>query len=234
MPTFAVQRKVPQKRKHNEIYALEPGAQIDQPTFHARYQAMPSHVKAELIDGVVFMSSPVGKLHSRYQIKLASWLDAYEVATPGVESLDNATHILGDKSEPQPDFCLRIIGGQTRETEDGYIEGAPELVIEVAVSTESIDLNRKRNDYDRHGVREYIVVAARERRVVAYVRRAARLVEQSMRQDAIHKSPQFPGLWLDSYALFRLDSAQMHKTLEQGLSTSVHAAFVKKLARRRK
>ena len=67
------------------------------------------------------------------------WLSEYETATPGVEAYDNATNILGEQSEPQPDACLLIAptkGGQTR-SEDDYIVGAPELIVEVASGMES-------------------------------------------------------------------------------------------------
>ena len=39
---------------------LVEGQRLDQPTFHALYEAMPPGTRAELIDGVVYMPSPLG------------------------------------------------------------------------------------------------------------------------------------------------------------------------------
>src|SRR5262245_47174960 len=155
------------------IPPLEEGDHLDQRTFHERYEAMPPGVRAELIGGIVFMPSPLKRPHGRMHSRVVHWLTAYEDATPGTEAFDNATAILGEESEPQPDACLLISParqGQTRE-EDEYIVGAPELIAEVASSSESIDLHRKRGDYERAGVKEYLVVALRQKRVYWFINR---------------------------------------------------------------
>jgi hypothetical protein len=130
------------------IPLLEPGDHLDQATFHARYAAMPEDVKAELIGGVVYMPAALRRAHGRSSGLLVRWLGAYEDETPGVELYDNTTTIMGDNSEPQPDACLIVqpeFGGQMRVTEDDYLQGAPELVGEVASSTEAlIQLNGRR------------------------------------------------------------------------------------------
>ncbi len=108
-------------------HALVDGQRLDQPTFHALYEAMPPGTRAELIDGVVHMPSPVGRAHGRAQVPVIVWLDYYAENTPGVEVLDNTTTMLGWKSEPQPDGMLRILpecGGRTR-AENGAIGGDP-------------------------------------------------------------------------------------------------------------
>ena len=135
------------------------GQRLDQPTFHALYQAMPPGTRAELIDGVVHMPSPVGRAHCRAQVPVIMWLGHYAEITPGVEVLDNATAILGGTSEPQPDALLRILpefGGRTHD-EQGFIGGPPELVVEVSKATRSVDLGPKLRDYERAGVLEYVV-----------------------------------------------------------------------------
>ncbi len=105
---------------------LVEGDRLDQAEFHRRYEAMPPDTRAELIDGVVYTPSPLGIAHGQASAYVIVWLAMYAEATPGVEVLDNATAILGRKSEPQPDALLRILpecGGQTR-TERGYVRGA--------------------------------------------------------------------------------------------------------------
>lgn len=86
------------------------------------------------------MPSPLKAHHGKTQPQLNLWLTLYQAATPGTEVFDNTTVILGEDSEPQPDNHLLIspeCGGQTHENKRGYLVGAPELVAEVALSSES-------------------------------------------------------------------------------------------------
>ena len=212
---------------------LENGDRLDQKTFHARYEAMPRHVRAELIGGVVHMPSPLKPRHGRMHMRVAHWVVEYEDATPGTESFDNTTAILGEESEPQPDAYLIVApekGGQMRMNEDEYLEGAPEFIAEVALSTEAIDLHGKKDDYERAGVREYVVVALRQKRVYWFVSRNGQFVELTPGADGIFRSEMFPGLWLDPTALLRRDAARIREVLQQGLATAEHTAFVARLA----
>src|SRR5688572_10903369 len=119
-----------------ELPPLEAGDRLDQPTFHARYEAMPPGTRAELIGGVVYMPSPLKVRHGRSSPVLGRWLSEYEDATPGTELLTQATSILGEESEPQPDATLIISrGGQTRVSAEDYLVGAPEWLAEIASST---------------------------------------------------------------------------------------------------
>ncbi len=139
---------------------LEAGDHLDQAAFHARYQAMPSAYRAELIGGVVFVPSPLSLEHGVYHALVMTWLGSYWVETRGTRAWDNATAILDDTSEPQPDSALIIdpaYGGQTSVSEDGYATGPPELIVEVASSSASIDLHAKRRAYEQAGVLEYVV-----------------------------------------------------------------------------
>ncbi len=157
---------------------LENGDQLDQKTFHARYEAMPEDCRAELIGGIVYMPSPQKVPHSKAQQLVVRWLDEYAEATPGTEALLNNTQILGPDSEPEPDACLFITpeyGGQVYLDENDYLHGAPELVVEVSSSTESIDLHRKKRDYEKAGVREYAVLALRTQQVFWFVGRGGHL-----------------------------------------------------------
>jgi Uma2 family endonuclease len=210
---------------------LETGDHLDQPTFHARYQAMPGAARAELIGGIVYISSPLKRPHGRVHMVINGWLLEYEKATPGTESLDNTTSILGPQSEPQPDACLRVLpenGGQTREKDD-YVVGAPELIVEVASSTESIDLHAKRTDYEQAGLREYVLVVLRQARVLWHILRNGRFEELTPAADGTLRSEVFPGLWLDPAALLRRDLLSVIETVHQGLQTQEHTAFVARL-----
>ena len=211
---------------------LEPGDHLDQKTFHARYEAMPPSTRAELIGGVVHMPSPLKRPHGEMHVALNGWLWDYRKATPGVQAFDNATTILDDENEPQPDSCLLIspaCGGQTHDEND-YIAGAPELIVEVGSSSESIDLHRKKAEYEQAGVKEYLVIALRQRQVYWFVLRSPGFEELVPGSDGVLRSQVFPGLWLDPAALLRLDGQRMDEVLRQGLATPEHAAFVARLA----
>jgi Uma2 family endonuclease len=211
---------------------LENGDHLDQPTFHARYEAMPEDCRAELVGGIVYMASPQKVPHSKTQQMIAQWLGGYAVATPGTDTLVNNTQILGPDSEPEPDGCLFITpeqGGQVYIDADEYLNGAPELIVEVSSSTESIDLNRKKLDYQKAGVREYVVLALRMQQVFWFVRQRGKYREVPLPADGIFRSRVFPGLWLDAEAILGNDRRRLLAALRQGLATPEHAAFVAKL-----
>jgi Uma2 family endonuclease len=217
----AVPRKVP---------PLHNGDRLSQEEFHRRYEASPEDVKAELIGGVVFMASPMRRPHGTYHPKISLVLALYEEATPGTEIGDNLTAILGDDSEPQPDLLLRIhreSGGQSHYDEDDYLVGAPELVVEVAHSTRSIDLGSKRRDYRLAGVQEYVVFCAQEKELHWFHFLSGRRLRPD--RQGVWKSRVFPGLWLDGPALAELNTTRLRATLQLGIESDEHVEFVRRL-----
>lgn len=219
-------------RVANEIPALENGDHLDQATFHARYEAMPEGVRAELIGGVVYMPSPMRMPHATYHSRVNHWLVTYSDATPGTVPGDNGTVILGEDSEPQPDNVLTIVGGQTRLNDKQCLVGPPEWLGEIASSTVSYDLHSKRRDYERYGVQEYAVFIVHQQKVVWFVRENDRFVELQHDSDGILRSRVFPGLWLDPQAFFRLDASRLQQVLQQGLNSAEHQRFVQTLRER--
>ncbi len=178
------------------------------------------------------MPGPADTEHARAAGKAVTWLNLYELRTPGVQTLDGASVILGPQGEPQPDAVLRIrseFGGRT-SLDQGYLQGAPELVIEIARATRYIDLGPKRLDYARAGVGEYIVRAMEPDELIWHVGEAGALQPIPADPDGIYRSKQFPGLWLDPGALLANDLAGLIVTLERGLATPEHAEFVARLA----
>jgi Uma2 family endonuclease len=213
---------------------LEAGQHLDQPTFHERYEAMPDDTWAELVGGVVYMPSPVRNEHSEPDDDVAYWLGHYKRYTKGLRSGKNATVILDVSAEVQPDGHLRIpqaLGGQTR-IERGFIVGAPELVVEIARSSRHYDLNEKKGDYERAGVREYLVIELDPNRIHWFIRGRNRFRKLRPGPDGIYRSEVFPGLWLDPEALYDEDLDRLIEVLEQGLATPEHAAFAAELLRR--
>ncbi len=210
------------------------GDRLDQETFHRLYLTTPADVKAELIGGIVYVASPTSFRHGRPHIRVAQWAANYADATPGTDALDNTTTILGPESEPQPDVCLRIdpdCGGQTTDNDKGYVVGPCELVAEIAMSSANIDLHAKKRDYETAGVREYVVVLVEDRRVVWFARGRRGFAELKAGPDGVYRSRTFPGLWLNPAALFERSARGVTETLQSGLATPEHAAFVAKLAK---
>ncbi len=217
---------------------LENGDRLTRAEFERRYEAMPNVKKAELIEGVVYMPSPVRhRYHGRQHSHLGFWLCAYESGTPHVEVSDNSTVRLDQSNEPQPDSLLFIqpeYGGQVRIGEDGYIEGAPELVGEVTSSSASYDLGDKFLAYRRSGIREYVVWRVLDQEVDWFVNHGDQFERLSPTLDGIVQSKVFPGLWLNSRALIGGDLTAVLVTVQQGLNSPEHSDFVARLKQARK
>lgn len=214
---------------------LHEGDRLTGKEFMRRWEAMPELKHAELIDGVVFMPSPVGFPHSTAQYAMIAWLSSYQDATPGCEGGSDGTWIMGPDNVPQPDAFLRILpefGGQSSES-GGYGSGAPELIVEVSGSTVSRDLGAKLDLYRRSGVREYLTVLLQPRQIIWRELSRGRYREMSPGSDGLLRSRVFPGLWLDPDAVWNTKKSQ-RKAVEQGIQSAEHAAFVRSLAAARK
>jgi Uma2 family endonuclease len=212
---------------------LHSGDRLSRPEFHRRYQHYPSDVKFELIEGTVFMAAAQRMPHGNYWLQLSAVLADYVLATPGVEGSTNSSLLLDDENEPQPDLLLRIeesFGGQTTLDAEQYLHGAPELVIEVAHSTAAIDLHAKRIVYQRHGVREYIVVCVSERQVRWFD--LTKRTELALDAMGVLKSRQFPGLWLATRELIAGETKAYRAVARRGLKSPEHKAFVEELQKR--
>ena len=216
---------------------LHAGDRLSRFEFERRYEAHPEIKKAELIDGVVYMPSPARFTdHAEPHAQMMTWLGVYAAATPGVRGGDNATVRLDLETEVQPDGLLRLepeLGGRSRVTEDHYLEGPPELVLEIAASSASYDLHAKLRVYQRSGVEEYIAVQMYERRLDWFRLREG--VYQPLQPDAsgILGSEILPGLCLNPTAFWAGDMAQVLATLQEKLDSPEHVAFVASLQTRR-
>jgi Uma2 family endonuclease len=209
MTTLSQSRSV-ESTINGRVPPLENGDRLTRPEFERRYAAMPHVNKAELIEGVVYMPSPVSNEHAQPHFDVIGWLAYYRAATPGISGGDNGTLRLDLDNEPQPDAFLRILsehGGQTRVDEDGYVSGAPELVAEVARSSVSIDLHTKLQAYRRNGVREYLVWRVEDRTLDWFILREGRFETLAPASDGLYRSEALPGLWLDAAALVRSSAA---------------------------
>jgi Uma2 family endonuclease len=232
------QPKQQQARLREVIPPLENGDHLTRAEFERRYNAMPPHIRAELIEGVVHMSAPVRhKKHGKPHILVDTWIGTYFSETPGTDCSDNATVRLDLDNEPQPDvvrFLENECGGQMQMSKDGYLEGAPELAIEVASSSVSIDLHTKLHAYRRNGVLEYIVWRVDDKAIDWFRPRGGQYERIAPEASGIMRSRVFPGLWLNTKAMLKGEMKKTLATLQQGLASKEHAAFVRKLKQQAK
>lgn len=212
---------------------LEQGDRLTRAEFHRRYQAMPGVKHAELIEGVVHMPSPVKfSRHSQPHACLMGWLIHYAAFTPGVSVGDNGTVQLDAGNEVQPDAFLLLppaLGGRSRITAEDYVEGAPDLVVEIASSSASYDLHDKKAAYSRNGVGEYFVWVTGEQRIEWWALEDGRYADLPVEDGRLIKSRVFPGLWLEAQALLRGEMAEVLAVLQQGLASPEAAAFQARL-----
>jgi Uma2 family endonuclease len=216
------------------IPPLESGDRLTRDEFEQRYAAMPQLKKAELIEGVVYVPAALRfRSHGQPHGDLITWLGVYRAFTPHTALGDNPTVRLDDQNEPQPDAVLLIeaaAGGQVRISADDYVEGAPELVAEVAASSASIDLGDKLRVYRRNGVQEYLVWRVFDGQIDWFRLDGENYLPFQPDQQGIIHSQVFPGLWLDSTALLNGNMPQVLAVLQQGIQSDEHQQFVQRLA----
>ncbi|QOV92294.1 Uma2 family endonuclease [Humisphaera borealis] len=222
---------LPNETGVGEIPRLENGDRLTDHEFLRRYRAMPAVKKAELIEGRVYLGSPVSAVgHGEPHADIVGWLECYCAMTPGVFVGDNSTTQLDRDNVPQPDAYLRLDpsrGGQAKIGDHGYVNNAPELIVEVAATSAQYDLHEKLNVYRRNGVLEYIVWRTFDRAVDYFVLDNSEYVRKSPDADGIFRSRVFPGLWLAPAALLIRDMATVLKVLQQGIASPEHAEFVR-------
>lgn len=216
------------------IPPLENGDRLSRSEFEHRYAAMPDLQKAELIEGRVYMASPLRfEPHAEPHADLMGWLWLYKTMTPGVRLGDNPTVRLDRDNEPQPDVVLRLdeqVGGQSVIGAEGYVEGAPEFIAEITASTATIDLGDKLQAYRRSGVREYLVWQVFDEQIDWFQLQEDEYIGLVPDAEGIMRSQIFPGLWLDRKAMIVGDMQRVMAVLQEGVSGSDHQTFVATLA----
>jgi Uma2 family endonuclease len=212
------------------VMPLQNGDHLSRDDFHARYLNTPKNFRAELVKGTVIVPSPLGCPHGHYHALAIAWLITYQASTPGTRCYDNTTTIFDDQNEFQPDCSLVILPshGGKQAIPSQYIEGAPQLVVEVAGSSRAYDLFEKYEIYEKLGVQEYVVILLEENEIRWHRAEGGKfaLVHST---DGLYRSIVCPGLWLNQAAFLGQDAATLIKSLGEGIATPEHAAFVEAL-----
>ena len=205
---------------------LENGDRLTRHEFERRYAAMPNLKNAELIEGVVYMPAALRfRNHGQPHGRIMTWLGVYQAFTPKTAIGDNVTVRLDLDNAPQPDALLMIEGGQASISNDDYIEGAPELVVEIAASSAAYDLYDKKRAYRRNGIQEYLVWRVYDGEFDWFVLDAGEYIKQKADNDGVIRSQTFPGLWLTVDSLLAGEMQQVLTVLQQGLDSIEHQEF---------
>ena len=224
----------PQTNTTPQILPLENGDRLSRNEFERRYTESLDIKIAELIEGVVYVASPLRfQRHAEPHAKLMIWLGNYQIYTPGIKLGIEPTIRLDQDNEPQPDGVLLIdesLGGKSRITDDDYIEGAPELVAEIATSSAAYDLYDKKKAYKRNGIQEYIVWQSLENKLDWFGLHDSEYILLQPDTEGIIKSQVMPGLWLSVTALLAGDMVKVLEVLQTGLNSPEHTEFLQRLS----
>ena len=190
---------------------LEAGDVMTRPEFHRRYALHPEIRSAELIEGVVYVEGRVSaRDHGEQHAAMVGWLGGYSATHTVANAASRATVILDQANEVQPDVVLiRDAGGSSGVSADGYIEGPPELIVEISASSTSQDLHQKKNAYRRNGVQEYIVWRVLDGAIDWFALQDGQYVALSPNASGVIESAAFPGLRLDVAAMLAGDISKV-------------------------
>ncbi len=189
---------------------LESGDRLTREEFHRRYLLRPDIKKAELVEGVVYVASPVRiEQHGEPHTLIAGWAFTYGVAHPGVRIATDTTVRFDELNEVQPNVFMFQPGRSSAIGEDGYFHGPPDIVIEIAASSAAYDLHAKKSVYERNGVPEYVVWDVEGNAVHWFALELGKYVEVKPGPTIVLESRQFPGLRLDVAALLEGDRQKL-------------------------
>ena len=208
----------PRSRSKSPPPPLENGDSLTLTEFLRRYETMHDCKKAELIEGITHMPSPVRiDQHAKPDGLVHGWLFTFAIEH-NLEFYPNATLLLDTENSFQPDAILCSKphkGGRVWLNAKGYLCGAPELIVEVAASTASIDLRSKLRVYRRAGVTEYIVWRTQDHEIDWFVLDQDEYIKLSPERGGKLRSKIFPKLLLDVNAMLALDGAKVIATLKR-------------------
>lgn len=208
---------------------LQSGDQLTCHEFERRYAAVPHIKKAELVEGIVYVASPLRfDQHAEPHSRIHGWLWTYQTLTPGLRLGIEPTVRLDWDNDLQPDIVLLLdeaVGGRAKLTEDGYLEGVPELVVEVAASSAAIDGGSKKHVYRRNGVLEYVIWQSYENRIVWFCLIDGAYQLLSADSDGVIRSQTFPGLWLAVDSLLNNQMIRVLEVLQAGLRSQEYQTF---------
>ncbi len=167
-------------------------------TFEDFCARIPEGMKADLIEGVIFVASPDNIHHydinSWYHAILRNFLRVRKIK--GRLFGYRIAFRLGEEDGPEPDVAY-LIPKHCQRIRKTFIDGPPDHALEI-VSPDSVgrDYQKKRLQYERAGVKEYWIIDPLEERMTCYrLGKNGKYKEVRPRDGMIH-SQVIPGFWV--------------------------------------
>jgi len=151
----------------------------------------------ERVNGRLIVMAPAGPDHQKPNNRIRSFLGAYELAHPEIVDyvFSEAWICAPDETDRIADIGVFLMVSHEKATDPDRV---PELVFET-VSGGGEDRKRdyvdKRAEYQRIGVKEYVIVDRFERRLTVFQRSRGRLAKKTeLGPSDVYSSPLLPGL----------------------------------------
>ncbi len=210
---------------------LENGDRLSKAEFLKRWNEQPSLNHAELLEGIVHLNAAAIRCrdHGEPQYVMMRLLGTYCDVTPHIKVMGPSSIDLDDENFPEPDVVMYSTHprlAQTKVDHEGYLVGPPELIVEIAASTASVDLHVKKDVYERAGVKEYLVWRTIEAGLDWFVLENGLYVRNKVDPaDGFMKSRVFPGLWIKEAVLLKMDVKQILASMQEGITSAAHQEF---------
>ncbi|MEX0782080.1 MAG: Uma2 family endonuclease [Dehalococcoidia bacterium] len=199
------------------LVPLENGASFSSTQeFMEAYERTEASMKAELVEGIVYIRERPDAIHGEASAALAGWLGQHVVDRPHLRPSLNATVLLDERNVVQPDLHMRVLSSSRNRRAGPYLEGPPELVGEVAFSSASIDLHQKLETYRTHGVLEYIVWRVYDDAIDWFWLNEGAYERLQPDRRGVVESRVFPGLRLAIPAMLKGDLKAVLAELQRG------------------
>jgi Uma2 family endonuclease len=140
---------------------------------YADYLTWPDEPRFEIIEGIPYLQAAPSRLHQRIVTSLLGELYTFlkgnrcEVYTAPFDVRLSGSEDEEEYQVVQPDISVVC---DAEKLDDQGCKGAPDLIVEVlSPSTWKRDRIEKMNQYQKHGVREYLVIYPNEKIVEQYI-----------------------------------------------------------------
>ncbi len=135
------------------------------------FRLLPEGTLCEVIDNVLYMSPAPKYNHQNLLFLLAKRIDNFIGKTNIGEVIISPFDVYFEDllSAVQPDLLVVLNENRHILKEDGYMHGAPDIIIEILSSDKKRDLVKKKSLYERAGVREYFTVNPESREINSWL-----------------------------------------------------------------
>jgi Uma2 family endonuclease len=135
------------------------------------YKNLPEGTLAELIDNVIYMSpSPVKNHQQVLQTifrRLSENIDDSKKGEVIIAPFD--VYFDSTSNAVQPDIIVILAGNKGYSKPDGHFHGTPDLIVEIlSPGNKEHDLVKKKELYERFGVKEYWIVDPQTKMSLGY------------------------------------------------------------------